>query len=263
MVHQHPPVLGQQPTEPGPRSPAHDVHVPVEEARPGLLHQRQGHPRPHQAQGVREVRDREVCEPFLPHSPRPRPPAGARRASGLEELGRLDHRRADADVCPRSRQALRYIIRNTTLPPRVRAEAQLQLTQMHCYTNPTQIRNRCILGGKGRGIFRDFKMSRVGSVQENLAGETRCGLRCSGRGNANGALAVQFQVAGHRWVSARCAEGELVEGGAGGPGKICGWAAGRGQPRGHALSFRGPPASNEFGWMLGAQLQSDSIVDIR
>ncbi|KAK2601083.1 hypothetical protein N8I77_010555 [Diaporthe amygdali] len=59
------------------------------------------------------------------------------------------------------RQALRYIIRNTTLPPRVRAEAQLQLTQMHCYTNPTQIRNRCILGGKGRGIFSDFKMSRL------------------------------------------------------------------------------------------------------
>lgn len=35
---------------------------------------------------------------------------------------------------------------------------------MHCYTNPTQIRNRCILGGKGRGIFSDFKMSRV-SIQ--------------------------------------------------------------------------------------------------
>lgn len=32
---------------------------------------------------------------------------------------------------------------------------------MHCYTRPTQIRNRCILGGKGRGIFSDFKMSRV------------------------------------------------------------------------------------------------------
>ncbi|KAH6686918.1 ribosomal protein S14p/S29e [Plectosphaerella plurivora] len=58
------------------------------------------------------------------------------------------------------RQALRYLIRNTTLPPRVRAEAQLQLTQMHCYTRPTQIRNRCTMGGKARGIFRDFKLSR-------------------------------------------------------------------------------------------------------
>jgi len=39
--------------------------------------------------------------------------------------------------------------------------AQLQLTQMHCYTRPTQIRNRCILGGKSRGVFSDFKMTRV------------------------------------------------------------------------------------------------------
>jgi ribosomal protein S14 len=59
------------------------------------------------------------------------------------------------------RQALRYIIRNTTLPPRVRADAQLQLSQMHCYTRPTQIRNRCIIGGKTRGVLREFKMSRV------------------------------------------------------------------------------------------------------
>ncbi|KAG6012647.1 hypothetical protein E4U43_007704, partial [Claviceps pusilla] len=58
------------------------------------------------------------------------------------------------------RQALRYIIRNTTLAPRVRAMAQLQLTQMHAYTRPTQIRNRCIMGGQGRGVLSDFKMTR-------------------------------------------------------------------------------------------------------
>ncbi|KAI0487298.1 ribosomal protein S14p/S29e [Xylaria cf. heliscus] len=68
------------------------------------------------------------------------------------------------------RQALRYIIRNTTLPARTRAEAQLQLTQMHCYTRPTQIRGRCLLGGKGRGILRDFKMSRYNFRMEALAG---------------------------------------------------------------------------------------------
>ncbi|PSS03214.1 mitochondrial 40S ribosomal protein MRP2 [Coniella lustricola] len=68
------------------------------------------------------------------------------------------------------RQALRYIIRNTTLPPRVRAEAQLQLTQMHVYTNPTQIKNRCILGGRGRGILRDFKMSRFNFRLQAIAG---------------------------------------------------------------------------------------------
>ncbi|KIH91625.1 mitochondrial 40S ribosomal protein MRP2 [Sporothrix schenckii 1099-18] len=66
------------------------------------------------------------------------------------------------------RQALRHIIRNTTLSPRTRAEAQLQLTQMHVYTRPTQIRNRCILGGKSRGILRDFKLSRA--LSGNLPG---------------------------------------------------------------------------------------------
>ncbi len=59
------------------------------------------------------------------------------------------------------RQALRYLIRNTTLPQRVRARAQLELSQMHCYTRSTQIRNRCIDGGKGRGVFRAFRMARV------------------------------------------------------------------------------------------------------
>lgn len=68
------------------------------------------------------------------------------------------------------RQALRYVIRNTTLPARTRAMAQLQLTQMHCYTRPTQIRNRCILGGKSRGVFSDFKMTRFNFRQQALAG---------------------------------------------------------------------------------------------
>lgn len=53
------------------------------------------------------------------------------------------------------------MVRNTTLPARTRAMAQLELTQMHAYTRPTQIKNRCIMGTKGRGILRDFKMSRV------------------------------------------------------------------------------------------------------
>ncbi|KAH8908000.1 glucocorticoid receptor-like (DNA-binding domain) [Coniochaeta sp. PMI_546] len=73
-------------------------------------------------------------------------------------------------MCEINRQALRYCIRNQTLPARTRAEAQLQLTQMHCYTRPTQIRNRCILGGKGRGVLRDFKMTRYNFRMQALEG---------------------------------------------------------------------------------------------
>ncbi len=60
-----------------------------------------------------------------------------------------------------ARQALRYMIRNTTLPQRTRAQAQLQLSQMHAYTRFTQINNRCIEGGKSRGVLSDFRMARV------------------------------------------------------------------------------------------------------
>ncbi|KFA53326.1 hypothetical protein S40285_06478 [Stachybotrys chlorohalonatus IBT 40285] len=69
------------------------------------------------------------------------------------------------------RQALRYVIRNTTLPARARAEAQLQLTQMHAYTRPTQIRNRCTISGEGRGVLRAFKMSRYNFRLQAMAGE--------------------------------------------------------------------------------------------
>lgn len=68
------------------------------------------------------------------------------------------------------RQALRYAIRNTTLHPRVRALAQLQLQQMHCHTRPTQVRGRCIMGGKARGILREFKLTRYNFRMEALAG---------------------------------------------------------------------------------------------
>ncbi|KAF3000730.1 hypothetical protein E8E13_003687 [Curvularia kusanoi] len=68
------------------------------------------------------------------------------------------------------RQALRYIIRNTTLPQRVRAQAQLQLSQMHCYTRFTQVKNRCIMGGKGRGVFSDFRLGRYQFRMNALAG---------------------------------------------------------------------------------------------
>ncbi|KAF2240418.1 glucocorticoid receptor-like (DNA-binding domain) [Trematosphaeria pertusa] len=68
------------------------------------------------------------------------------------------------------RQALRYIIRNTTFPQRVRAQAQLQLAQMHCYTRFTQVKNRCIMGGRGRGVFSDFRLGRYQFRMNALAG---------------------------------------------------------------------------------------------
>jgi len=72
------------------------------------------------------------------------------------------------------RQALRYIIRNTSLPQRIRTQAQLQLAQMHCYTRSTQIKNRCTMGGLARGVLRDFRMARfqfrMNALEGNIPG---------------------------------------------------------------------------------------------
>lgn len=53
------------------------------------------------------------------------------------------------------------MIRNTTLPQRVRAQAQLQLANMHAYTRPTQITNRCVASGRSKAVFRAFRLTKV------------------------------------------------------------------------------------------------------
>ncbi|CAH2351839.1 37S ribosomal protein Mrp2p, mitochondrial [[Candida] railenensis] len=60
-----------------------------------------------------------------------------------------------------TRNALKYIARNTELPARARVEAQLQLTSMPNYTRPTQIVDRCIASGNARSVVSDFKLNRT------------------------------------------------------------------------------------------------------
>jgi ribosomal protein S14 len=120
------------------------------------------------------------------------------------------------------------MIRNTTLPPRVRAEAQLQLTQMHCYTRGTQIRNRCIMGGRARGIFRDFKMTRVRTYPaiNDRHRRTHSTPPIKGRSVEDSHIRlltvrpVQFPTTGHGRKHSRCQEGQLVKFGQGWEGKV-------------------------------------------
>lgn len=111
-----------------------------------------------------------------------------------------DHAEQEADSHCACRQALRYIIRNTTLPQRVRAQAQLQLSQMHCYTRFTQVKNRCIMGGKGRGVFSDFRLGRVCCHRKGREAEADAFI-----------VPVQDKRAG--WKPAWCEEGKLVSAG--------------------------------------------------
>lgn len=95
------------------------------------------------------------------------------------------------------RQALRYIIRNTTLPQRTRAQAQLQLSQMHAYTRPTQIKNRCVAGGIARSVFRDFRIARVSltyCISTLLSLAVRWQTLRTGSTNALFALQYQFRL---------------------------------------------------------------------
>lgn len=63
-----------------------------------------------------------------------------------------------------TRNALRYIARNTELPPRARLEAQLQLASMPKYTSYTQIKNRCVASGHAKSVISDFKLNRVSNL---------------------------------------------------------------------------------------------------
>ncbi|CAG8175039.1 unnamed protein product [Penicillium salamii] len=69
------------------------------------------------------------------------------------------------------RQALRYAVRNTSLPARVRVQAQLELAESHSYTRSTTIKNRCVASGTARSVFRDFKLNRYQFRLQALAGE--------------------------------------------------------------------------------------------
>ncbi|KAF3941409.1 hypothetical protein ABW19_dt0206957 [Dactylella cylindrospora] len=69
------------------------------------------------------------------------------------------------------RKALRYIVRSSQFTPREKTEAQLQLTQLPVSSQPTKIKNRCTVGGKGRGVLREFKMARFPFRMAALAGD--------------------------------------------------------------------------------------------
>ncbi|KAJ6516053.1 hypothetical protein C8R45DRAFT_809632 [Mycena sanguinolenta] len=70
-----------------------------------------------------------------------------------------------------TRRAYIYVARNTTLPPQVRHQAQLQLNTFDKYTRPTTVKNRCSETGRGRGIISEFALCRFQFRIRALAGE--------------------------------------------------------------------------------------------
>ncbi|KAJ7179825.1 hypothetical protein C8R43DRAFT_870720 [Mycena crocata] len=70
-----------------------------------------------------------------------------------------------------ARRAYLYVARNTTLPPQVRHQAQLQLNTFGRYTRPSSVKNRCSETGKGRGIIGEFALCRYQFRLKALHGE--------------------------------------------------------------------------------------------
>lgn len=68
-------------------------------------------------------------------------------------------------------KALKYIARNTILPPKTRLQAQLQLNIMPNYTKMTQVKNRCIASGTARAVISDFRLCRTQFREKARAGE--------------------------------------------------------------------------------------------
>ncbi len=59
------------------------------------------------------------------------------------------------------RAALKAIIKNKELPFEDRLEAQIKLAAMPRNGSATRHRNRCELTGRARGVYSQFKLSRI------------------------------------------------------------------------------------------------------
>lgn len=73
---------------------------------------------------------------------------------------------------------LRAIADNMSLPFEVRYKARLELTDFSRDSSITRIRNRCVLTGRSRGVYRFFKISRI-KIRELMSHNKLPGLKKS------------------------------------------------------------------------------------
>jgi small subunit ribosomal protein S14 len=59
------------------------------------------------------------------------------------------------------RAALKSVARDRTLPPEERFQASLKLAELPRNSAKDRVRNRCLVTGRPRGVYRKFKLSRI------------------------------------------------------------------------------------------------------
>lgn len=75
-----------------------------------------------------------------------------------------------------ARDALKAKVYDRTLPPEERFAAQMKLAQMPRTSSATRIRNRCVITGRSRGVYRKFGISRI-MMRDMVAGGLLPGVR--------------------------------------------------------------------------------------
>jgi len=59
------------------------------------------------------------------------------------------------------RYKLKFIINNTLLHPAIRYKAQLKLNNLIKNSIKIRLKNRCVLTGRSRSVYKKFKLSRI------------------------------------------------------------------------------------------------------
>lgn len=59
------------------------------------------------------------------------------------------------------RKQLKSIFYNRSLPEEVRNEAFIKLNSLPRNSSQIRSKNRCVLTGRGRSVYQDFKLSRI------------------------------------------------------------------------------------------------------
>lgn len=80
------------------------------------------------------------------------------RKSSMESAKRI---RKSVESKKAKRAELKTLIMNKDLAPEDRFAAQLKLAAMPRTSSATRIRNRCMITGRARGVYRKFNISRI------------------------------------------------------------------------------------------------------
>ena len=80
------------------------------------------------------------------------------RKSSMESAKRI---RNSVESKKATRAKLKSVVMNRNLAPEDRFAAQLKLAAMPRTSSATRIRNRCMITGRARGVYRKFNISRI------------------------------------------------------------------------------------------------------